>query len=246
MVDPNTVRRIVRLADVQSDDRVLEVGAGLGSLTVALAAVASKVIAVEFDRMLLPALEEVVGEIPNVTVVHHDAMTLDYSSMLKGEHHRFVSNLPYNIATPLLARLVEEVQELDDFVVMIQKEVGDRLVARSGSKFYGSVSVLMDYYCTRKTLGKVPRTVFWPQPDVDSVIVHFKRRTPEVTVDPQRLMKVVRSAFSQRRKTLRNALGDSYGSDRVEAALDSSGISTKARAEQLSLEDFARLAEALE
>ncbi|MGH9195274.1 MAG: 16S rRNA (adenine(1518)-N(6)/adenine(1519)-N(6))-dimethyltransferase RsmA, partial [Acidimicrobiia bacterium] len=245
VVDPNTVRRVVRLAQVRAEDRVVEVGAGLGSLTVALANVASHVYAVEFDRALLPALEEIVGELPNVTVVSHDAMTLDFSALLKGETHRFISNLPYNIATPLLARLVEEAPEIEDFVAMIQKEVGGRFVAVPGSKTYGSVSVLMDYYCTRKTLGKVPRTVFWPQPDVESVIVQLRRREPVVAVDPQRLMKVVRAAFSQRRKTLRNALS-AYGPERVVEVLKTLSLPAKARAEELSLEQFAALTEALD
>lgn len=225
---------------------MVEVGAGLGALTVALAAAAAQVIAIEIDKRLVPAVEEVTRELPNVTIVTGDALDLDYRTLLKGGRHRFVSNLPYNIATPLTAKLVEEVGEIGDFVVLVQKEIGQRLVARPGSKAYGAVSVLIAYHCDGRMLGRVPPTVFWPQPEVESVIVHLVRRAPVVSVPLTELMSIVRAAFGQRRKTVRNALvsGLRAPAQEVEAALERAGLRPSARAEQLSLEEFASLAEA--
>ena len=140
VVDPNTIRRIVRLAALAPGDAVLEVGAGVGSLTVALAAQAERVVAVEIDRRLLPALAEVVGGTSSVTVVPGDALELDYRALLGGRPHRLVANLPYNVATPLIARVLEEVPEVADLLVMVQREVGQRLVAAPGSRTYGALS----------------------------------------------------------------------------------------------------------
>ena len=248
VVDPNTIRRIVRLASLQPGDRVLEVGAGVGTLTVALAHEAAWVTAVEIDRRLIPALEEVLGGLGNVTVVAGDAMELDFGSVLGGVRTRLVSNLPYNIATPLLARLLAERPEIDDFLVMVQREVGERLAAAPGSKAYGAVSVLVAYHGAASVLGAVPRTVFWPQPAVDSVLVRLVRRPAEVSVAPASLMRVVHAAFGQRRKMARNALssGLSLAPEVVEEALAAAGLEPSARAETLGLEEFARLTEALQ
>jgi len=248
VVDPNTIRRIVRLASPQADDRVLEVGAGVGALTVALAHEAAWVTAVEIDRRLLPALQEVVGGLGNVTVVAGDAMSLDFGSLLGGAATRLVSNLPYGIATPLLARLLGERPEIGDFLVMVQREVGERLAAAAGSKGYGAISVLVAYHCTASVVGAVPRSVFWPQPAVDSVLVRLVRHPPSVSVSPSELMRVVHAAFGQRRKTVRNALssGLSLAPEVVEAALATAGLDPSARAETLGLQAFARLTEALQ
>lgn len=247
VVDPNTVARMVRLAEVKEGDRVIEVGAGVGSLTVGLAAVAERVVAVEFDRSLVPALEEATATFSNVEVVVGDAMSLDYGSIIGDRVHRFVSNLPYNIATPLIADLLEGVPLIEDFVVMVQREAGGRLVASPGSKVYGGVSVLVAYYAEAKVLGRVPRTVFWPSPKVESVIVHLVRRSPPVEVEYGDLMRVVRGAFAQRRKSVRNSLASALGVGKgeVEEALATAGIEPSSRAESLSIEEFARIAEAL-
>lgn len=247
VIDPNTIRRIVRLAEVSADDTVVEVGAGFGSLTIGLAAAAKKVKAVEFDRKLVSALGETVGELENVEVLHGDALKLDYSGVLAGQEHRFISNLPYNIGTPLIAELLERTQEITDFVVLVQREVGDRLVASPVSKAYGGVSVLVRYHCATEILGRVPGTVFWPAPKVESILVHLVRRPPPFESSSSELMRIVRAAFSQRRKTLVNSLtsGMSLETVRVRDALSSAGISEQARAEELSVEDFDRLAGAL-
>jgi 16S rRNA (adenine1518-N6/adenine1519-N6)-dimethyltransferase len=231
------------LAKVSAKDRVVEVGAGFGSLTIGLAAVAMKVKAVEFDRKLVSALRETVGELENVEVLHGDALKLDYSQVLAGQEHRFISNLPYNIATPLLADLLEGTQEISDFVVLVQREVGERLVASPRSKAYGGVSVLVRYHCTTEILGKVPGTVFWPAPKVESILVHLVRRPPPFESQSSDLMRIARAAFNQRRKTLVNSLTSVLGLEtvRVREALRSAGIPERARAEELSVEDFDRL-----
>jgi 16S rRNA (adenine1518-N6/adenine1519-N6)-dimethyltransferase len=247
VVDPNTIRRIVRLAEVSPDDRVLEVGAGVGALTVALAERAASVTAIEIDRHLLPALEEVVGGLSNVEVVGGDAMAMDIGQLLGGREHRLVANLPYNIATPLLAGMLSDQPLLTDFVVMVQREVGERLIAPPGSKAYGGVSVLVAYHCTGRLLGRVPRTVFWPPPTVDSVLVRLTRRPAPVAVDPVPLMRVVHAAFGQRRKTVRNSLASVLGlaPEAVEQAVAAAGLDPGARAETFGLEEFARLTEVL-
>lgn len=247
MIDANTVRRVVRLAGVGREDRVVEVGAGLGTLTLGLAEAADRVIAIEVDRRLLPALQEVVASLSNVEIVAADALTLDYRPLLGGARHRLVSNLPYNIATPLLARLLEEAPEIDDFVVLVQREVGERLAASPGSKSYGAVSVLVTLHCDARILGRVPPTVFWPAPEVESVLVRLRRRPSPVDLSSGDLMRVVRAAFSQRRKTVRNALASALGRPPadIERSLAAARVPPQSRAESLSIEEFARIAAAL-
>lgn len=247
LTDPNTVSKIIRLAGVRSTDRILEIGAGFGILTVALGEKAARVIAVEFDRALLPVLEEAVAGLQNVEVMHGDAMKLDFGKLLQAGGWRFISNLPYGLATPLVAHLLESVPQIDDFIVMVQREVGERLVSAPGSKQYGSASVLVGYFADGMILARVPPTVFWPRPKVESVIVHLVRRPPSVEVSFPRLNTVVRAAFGQRRKTIRNSLASGLGlsTSRVEQALGSANIDASSRAENLTLEEFARIAEEL-
>jgi 16S rRNA (adenine1518-N6/adenine1519-N6)-dimethyltransferase len=248
VMDPNTIRRVVRLAGLTPADDVLEVGAGLGTLTLGLADACHEVLAVEIDRAVLPALEEVVDGLPNVRILQGDAMALDWASVLGDGPWRMVSNLPYNISTPLIATLLEEVPQVADFLVMVQREAGERLVAGPGSKTYGAVSVLVALYAEAELVGPVPRTVFWPHPGVDTVLVRLTRRErPAVDVAPERLMRVVRASFAHRRKTMRNSLATALGRDsgEIEEGLRAVGVDPGARAESLALEDFARIAEVL-
>ena len=247
VIDPNTLRRLIRLAEIHPSDRIIEVGAGFGVFTAALAEAAASVTAIELDRGLLPALEEIVGGIDNVRVVHADALKIDYGELTGGVPHRMVSNLPYNIATPLIATLLEEAPEITDFTVVVQKEAGERFAAGPGSKTYGAVSVLTAYFAEARVLGRVPAKVFWPVPNVESVAIRIIRRPPQVDVDFPQLMAVVRGAFSQRRKTLRNSLAASAGldADRVAAALTASGLDPAARPETLGLQQFAGVAKAM-
>lgn len=247
VIDQNTIRRIVRLAAIERSDRVIEIGAGLGTLTLGLAEVAAEVAAVELDRKLLPALHEVLQGLTNVQVVQGDAMTLDYTPLLTDPPYRMVANLPYNIATPLIADLLQDRPEIVDFVVMVQREVGERLVAGPGSKAYGGVSVLAAHHAEARALGKVPPSVFWPVPKVESLLVRLTRRPAGADVESAELMRVVRAAFGQRRKTLRNTLasGLELPVARVEAALARAGVDPGRRAESLGLEEFASVVKEL-
>jgi 16S rRNA (adenine1518-N6/adenine1519-N6)-dimethyltransferase len=249
LADPNTARRIVRLAGVAPGDRILEIGPGIGSLTVALAEAVlpgGEVVALELDGHLLPVLAEVVGDVGHVTVVQGDALTIDYSPLLGGTGAwTMVSNLPYNVATPLMARLLEEVPALRRLSVMVQKEVAERLAAPPGTRACGAISVKVAYHATAAVVGVVPPTVFMPRPKVDSAIVRFERRpAPPVDVpSPDGLFALARSGFGQRRKTLRQALRPLLGGE-VERVLAAAGVASMARAETLTLEEWAALARA--
>lgn len=228
---------------MQRTDQVVEVGAGVGTLTRALCAAADQVTAIEIDRRLTPALREVLSGISNVQIVEGDALRLDLPALTKGRPHRFVSNLPYNIATPLVAKLLEQAPEIYDFSIVVQLEAGERLAAQPGSKTYGAISVMVSLFCETRLMGKVPPTVFWPQPSVESVLVRLTRRPADVDVDPSKLKTVVRAAFAQRRKTIRNTLaaGLRLRVAQVESVLAAAGLEGGARAEMLSLHDFAAL-----
>ena len=228
-----------------SGDRVLEIGAGLGSLTVALAAAGAEVLAVEMDRALLPALEEVVGPLGSVRLQTGDAMRIDWVRVLPGRGWKMVSNLPYNVAVPLVMDMLEGAPEIASFLVMVQREVGERLAAGPGEPAYGAVSVRVAYRAEASVVRRVPASVFWPRPKVDSVLVRIVRRpAPAVEVDPERLFRVVDAGFAERRKTMRNALRRlGLSAAEADAALACCAVAPRARAEELSLEDFARLAE---
>ncbi|MFM1790674.1 MAG: ribosomal small subunit methyltransferase, partial [Actinomycetota bacterium] len=188
VVDPNTVRRIARLADVREGDRVLEIGAGLGSLTLALAESGADVTAVEVDDDLLPLLRENVGHLPNVTVVHGDAMKLDWAALLGDRTDwALVANLPYNVATPLVADVLDFVPAVARMLVMVQKEVGERFAAEPRSEAFGAVSVKVAFHGTARIAGIVPPTVFLPRPNVDSALVAIERHAAPLdpSVDPK-------------------------------------------------------------
>jgi 16S rRNA (adenine1518-N6/adenine1519-N6)-dimethyltransferase len=213
----------------------------------ALAATGAEVLAIEFDRGLVPALEEVVGELPGVHVQHADAMRLDWPATLGGGRWVLCANLPYNIGTPLVLDLLRDAPGIERFVVMIQREVGERLAAGPGDEGYGAVSVRVAYHAAATLVRRVPREVFWPRPNVASVVVRLDRHlAPPVDVDQDRLWRVVDAGFAERRKTMRNALRrlglDAAGATEV---LASCGVSPNARAEELDLPAFTRLAEAL-
>lgn len=243
VADPNTVRRIARLAGVGPGDRVVEIGAGLGSLTLALAETGAAVTAVEVDRGLLPVLRRQVGG-AGVEVVGGDAMHLDWAALLGAGPWVLVANLPYNIATPLVADLLDGVPAIARMVVMVQREVAERLAAGPGDAGYGAVSVKVAYWATARLLGRVPASVFVPRPNVESALVGIERRErPAVdpaTVPAERLFELVRAGFGQRRKMLRRALADRVPAD----AWAKAGIDPEARAEQLGVEAWGRLAAA--
>ncbi|HEX4819078.1 MAG TPA: 16S rRNA (adenine(1518)-N(6)/adenine(1519)-N(6))-dimethyltransferase RsmA [Acidimicrobiales bacterium] len=240
VVDPNTVRRIVRVAGVEPGDRVVEVGAGLGALTLALVEAKAQVTAVELDRHLIPLLEEVLAGVdPRPLVVQADALALDWPSVLDpGERWQLVANLPYNVATPLVLDVLDGVPQVDRMLVMVQREVAERLASPPGSKTYGIPSVKVAYWADAEIVGRVGPTVFLPQPRVESALVRIVRRaTPATDADFDALFALVRAGFGHRRKMLRGALA---GLVDVEA-FDRAGISPESRAEQLSVADWGRL-----
>jgi 16S rRNA (adenine1518-N6/adenine1519-N6)-dimethyltransferase len=224
---------------VGTGDRVVEVGAGAGSLTLALADTGARVLAIEIDRRLLPVLREVVGPVA-VTVVEGDALTLDWPGLLGDDEWVLVANLPYNVATPLVATLLDRVPAIVRMVVMVQREVGERLAARPGSAAYGAVSVKVAYWGTAEVLGFVPPTVFWPEPKVESAIVGIRRRPANelLDVDRERFFRLVAAGFAQRRKMLRRSLAGLVPADAFVAA----GVRPDERAEALDVEAWARLA----
>ena len=244
VVDPNTVRRIVRLGDIVATDRVVEIGAGLGSLTLALGETGASVTAVEIDRHLIDELRENVRALSNVTVVHADAMTIDWHALLPpdGAPYVLVANLPYNIATPLVADLLDGVPQIGRMLVMVQKEVGQRLAAKVGDDAYGAVSVKVAYWGDARLVGTVGPSVFLPQPKIDSGLVRIDRRlVPAVDpslVSAEALFSLVRSGFGQRRKMLRRVLAGIVEPD----AFLRARIAPTARAEELTVEDWGRLA----
>ena len=245
LADPNTARRIVRLAGVDAGDWVLEIGAGLGSLTLALRERKCEVLALEIDRKLVTVLEREAADDADVRVVTCDALAVDYDALLGAGPWTCVSNLPYNVATPVVIRLLEEVPSVTSGLVMVQREVAERLVAAPGSAAYGAPSVKVAYYAEARIVGMVPRAVFVPVPKVDSALVELVRRdTPPVDVPSRdRLFHLVRAGFAHRRKMLRRTLRAVLGED-TQRALTDAGIDPRARAESLGLDEWAALARA--
>jgi 16S rRNA (adenine1518-N6/adenine1519-N6)-dimethyltransferase len=240
VVDPNTVRRIARLAEVGPGDRVVEIGAGLGSLTLALAETGASVTAIEVDRGIAPVLRTVVED-KGVRVIEADARMVDWPALLGEDRWTLVANLPYNVATPLVADLLDGVPQIERMLVMVQREVGERLAARPGDEAYGAVSVKVAYWARAEVVGRVPPTVFLPKPKVESALVRIVRReVPAVgpDVDAKRLFMLVRAGFGQRRKMLRGSLAGLATPAQIEAA----GIAPTARAEELDIEAWGRLA----
>ena len=241
VADPNTVRRIAALAELKPGQKVVEIGAGLGSLTVALAETGARVVAVEADRRLVEVLRPQVEPL-GVEVVHGDALTLDFAALLGTGPWSLVANLPYNVAVLLVVRVLDDVPAVSQLLVMVQRQVGERLAAGPGDRAYGAVSVKVAYHAQARVVSRVPATVFVPRPRVESVLVRLRRR-PQVAVDPavvpaDRLFSVVRAGFAQRRKMLRRALAGVLSPE----AFTEAGIDPRARAEELSVEDWGRLA----
>jgi 16S rRNA (adenine1518-N6/adenine1519-N6)-dimethyltransferase len=242
--DPNTVRRIARLADVGPGDHVVEIGAGLGSLTLALAETGASVLAVEVDRGVVPVLREVVADQPLVRVVEGDAMTLDWESLLAG-HDRWVlvANLPYNVATPLVMDLLDGVPAIRRMLVMVQREVAERFCAAPRTSAYGAVTVKVAYWATARIAGHVPASVFVPRPNVESALAEITRRdVPAVDVDPEAMFRLVRHAFQHRRKMLRRSLAGVVPPE----VFDTAGIDPQRRPEELTVIEWGALWRALD
>lgn len=247
VIDANTVRRIVRVAEVEAGDIVVEVGPGLGSLTLGILEAGAHVVAVEIDGRLARQLPVTVEQLApsaagRLTVVHQDALTV---TELPAQPARLVANLPYNVSVPVLLHFLQTFPTLRSGVVMVQAEVGHRIAAGPGSKVYGAPSVKAAWYGDWRTAGNVSRQIFWPVPNVDSVLVAFDRRAEPRGDDAlrRRTFALVDAAFQQRRKTLRQSLSVVFGDPGSAAtALEAAGISPSLRGEQLQLDDFVRLA----
>ena len=253
--DANTVRRIARLAELARDDVVLEIGPGLGSLTLALLPHTSAVLAVEIDPVLAAALPGTVADrapelARGLTVLNADAMTLRPEMLPPGmPPTALVANLPYNVGVPVLLHVLETLPSLRHGLVMIQSEVVDRLAAAPGSREYGAPSAKLAWYASARRVGPVPRAVFWPVPGVDSALLSVRRREPPrvagADVSRAEVFAVIDAAFAQRRKALRGALAGWAGSPSAAAeVLRAAGIDPSTRAERLAIADFARIAAA--
>ncbi len=247
VTDANTVRRIVAASGVAGDDVVLEVGPGLGSLTLGLLQVVHRVIAIEIDDLLATQLPLTVGaRLPGraagLTVINADALRID---ALPAQPTAVVANLPYNVAVPVLLHLLATYQSWNRGLVMVQAEVADRLAAQPGSKIYGIPSVKVAWYAAATRAGTVSPTVFWPVPNVESGLVAIKRRPPpETTATREQVFAVVDAAFGQRRKMLRSALAGLAGSSSAASAdIAAAGVDPESRGEMLEVADFARIAE---
>jgi 16S rRNA (adenine1518-N6/adenine1519-N6)-dimethyltransferase len=244
--DPNTVRKIVSLAGIGPGDHVVEVGAGLGSLTLALAETGAHVTAIEVDRGIVPVLREVVAGLEDhdrIEVVEADAMELDWDAVLDPSVEggwTLVANLPYNVATPLVCDVLDRVPHVTRIVVLVQREVAERFAAAPRTPAYGAVSVKAAYWGTARIVGLVPASVFVPRPNVESAVVEITRREPPGT-PPDEVFALVRTGFGQRRKMLRRSLNGIVGPAEFERA----SVAPTARPEELDVDAWCRLAEAI-
>ncbi len=249
LIDDNIVDKIVAGAGIGPGDKIIEVGPGIGTLTREMASRAQNLMAVEIDKNLIPILEDTLGDYDNVKIVNEDIIKADIRVLidenLGGGPVKLVANLPYYITTPIIMRFLEENINVTDIVVMVQKEVAERMNAQPGGKDFGALSVAVQYYCDTEIVAKVPRHLFVPQPNVDSIVIALRIR-PErkYKVDDEDLyFKVVKAAFGQRRKTLLNSISSmgNLAKDQVKEALEEAGIDPKRRGETLSLDEFAIL-----
>ena len=249
--DANIVRRIVGLAEVGPDDTVMEVGAGLGSLTLGLLHAGGTVVAVEIEPTLARRLPQTVADfapdsVNRLTIIESDALQLRRDdprlAAVPGRPNALVANLPYNIAVPVILHVLAEFTSIDRALVMVQREVADRLTAAPGSRVYGVPSAKLAWYGSARRLGTVAPTVFWPVPQVDSGLVGFVRQPRFDPAGRAAVFAVIDAAFAQRRKMLRSALAARYPAPAVNAALESAGIDPRARGETLAIDDFVRLA----
>mgnify|MGYP000977335385 CR=1 FL=1 len=249
LTDINIIKKIVDAGEVNQEDLVLEIGPGIGAMTVELAKRAGKVVAVEIDKHLIPALEENLAHLDNVNLVHGDIMKVDIHALIGdwAGPKKVISNLPYYITTPIVMMLLEGDINWDTLVFMVQKEVALRMAATPGSKDYSALSVAVRYYSEPKMAFTVSKNCFIPKPDVDSAVVRLKKRELDFVQDIPKefFFQVVRASFGQRRKTLLNALGLqpwlNGGKERLKEILNKLGIKETVRAEELSLETFAAL-----
>ena len=253
LIDTNVIDRILEGARVQEGDYVIEVGPGIGTLTKEMGRTAEKVVAIEIDKTLIPILEETLADFPNIEVINQDILKVDVQELVKAKLNggpvKLIANLPYYITTPIVMKFLEEDIPVTDIVVMVQKEVADRMNAQPNSKDYGALSVAVQYYCDTEIVAKAPRHMFMPQPNVDSTVIGLHvREEKKYNVDNEDIFfKTVKASFGQRRKTLLNSLGGLgfLSKDQIKVALQEANIDEKRRGETLSIEEFASLSNAV-
>ncbi|MDU7905146.1 MAG: 16S rRNA (adenine(1518)-N(6)/adenine(1519)-N(6))-dimethyltransferase RsmA [Peptostreptococcaceae bacterium] len=249
LIDDNVIDRILDGARLSKGDKIIEVGPGIGTLTREMGRVADKVVAIEIDKTLIPILKDTLDEFENIEVINQDILKVNVEDLVKeklnGGPVKLVANLPYYITTPIVMKLLEEDIPVTDIVVMVQKEVADRMNANPGTKDYGALSVAVQYYCDTEIVAKAPRHMFIPQPNVDSTVIGLHvREERKYNVDSEDIFfKTVKAAFGQRRKTLLNALGTLgfLNKDEIREVLNEANIDEKRRGETLSIEEFANL-----
>jgi 16S rRNA (adenine1518-N6/adenine1519-N6)-dimethyltransferase len=244
LVDQNIVRDIVKGAEVSKEDYVIEIGPGVGTLTRELLKEAASVTAIELDDKLLPILKEELKEYENFHLIHGDATKVQLDAVYPGKEIKLVANLPYYVTTPIITKILNDKVAFSSLTIMIQKEVAERMDAVPGTKDYGSLSVLVQYYCDTKIVRSVPPESFMPRPKVDSTVIRLtKLEKPRAHVEDEALFfKIVRMVFTMRRKTLSNNLKSlGYTREFIEEVLEAAGIDLKARGETLSVEKFAEL-----
>ncbi len=252
LIDGNIVRKISGAGDITKEDYVLEIGPGIGTLTEELALNAKKVVAVELDEALLPILDETLKDYDNIEIIHGDILKVDIPKLIEeklgGGPIKVVANLPYYVTTPIIGKLIEEDLNIHSIIVMIQKEVADRIVAPPNNKQYGSLSVFVNFYTNPEIMVRVPKTVFMPQPKVDSAVIKLTLKEELPEVDKKVFFKVVKSAFGKRRKTILNSLSSNgLGLDKetIREVLESLEIPIESRAENLNIEDFIKISKTL-
>lgn len=251
LINENILDKIIESADISSDDVVLEIGTGIGTLTQRLCEKAKKVIAVEIDKNLIPILNETLSDYDNITIINKDILKTDINEELKNlsvnQKIKVVANLPYYITTPIIMKVLEDKVNVDCMVLMLQKEVADRMNATPSTKDYGSLSIAVQYYCDTDIICKVPKSSFIPEPNVDSLVLKLvvnEKRKVEIN-DEELFFKIVRGSFSKRRKTILNSLSnyeDLGDKDKIQKLLEISEIDSKRRGETLSIYEFANLA----
>ena len=245
LIDKNFVDKIVESADIENQN-VLEIGPGIGTITYEMAKTAKKVVVIEIDKGLIPILEQNLEEFDNVKIINEDILKVDLVKLIEeefdGESFKVVSNLPYYITTPIIEKLITTGIPCKDMTIMVQKEVGQRMVASEVDKEYSSLSVFIKFYTEAKTLVNLPKSVFMPQPKIDSTILNLKLRIYDENVDQETLFKLVRAGFNKRRKTILNSMSDVVDKEDLKVAFEKTGLKANLRAENLSIDDYIKLA----
>ena len=249
LIDKNFVDKIVDGADIAGKN-VIEVGPGIGTISYEMAKTCKKLVLIELDSSLIPILEENMSDFRNVTIINQDILKTDLKEIqykyFGGEPFEFVSNLPYYITTPIIEKIFEEDLDCHSMTIMVQKEVADRMLADEKSKDYSSLSVFIKYYSDAEKITNVPKSVFMPQPKIDSTVLKLNLRKYRDDVDEKKLFALVHAGFNKRRKTILNSLSDAVEKEKLRLAFDKLGIKNNLRAENLSLDDFINLTKTIE